>query len=57
MEGLVRLDETGTLVMAGAESCTVSEDGLYYEFRLRNDCYWFSAGEERRDAKPVTALP
>ncbi len=56
LEGLVRLDETGSLVMAGAESYTVSDDGLFYEFQLRNDCYWFSAGEERRDAKPVTAL-
>ena len=56
MEGLVRLDETGSLVLAGAESYSVSDDGLFYEFHLRNDCYWFSAGTERRDAKPVTAL-
>ena len=56
MEGLLRLDEAGNLVPAGAESYTVSDDGLFYEFHLRNDCYWFSAGTEQKDAKPVTSL-
>ena len=56
MEGLLRLDETGNLVPAGAESYTISDDGLFYEFHLRNDCYWFSAGTEQKNAKPVTSL-
>ena len=54
-EGLLRLDETGAILPAGAERYTVSEDGLHYEFQLRNDCYWFSAGMEEKDAKPVTS--
>jgi len=56
MEGLLRLDETGTVIPAGAESYTVSEDGLVYTFRLRDNCYWYSVGTEAKDAKPVTSL-
>ena len=56
MEGLVRLDEKGEIQPAGAEEYTISEDGLHYEFKLRNDCYWFQAGQEEKEAKPVTAL-
>ncbi len=54
-EGLLRLDETGAIIPAGAESYTISENGLHYEFHLRNDCYWFSTGMEEKDAKPVTS--
>lgn len=56
LEGLLRLDETGTLIPAGAESYTISEDKLVYEFKLRNDCCWVSADTEEKYAKPVTAL-
>ncbi|MBR1530284.1 MAG: peptide ABC transporter substrate-binding protein [Oscillospiraceae bacterium] len=56
MEGLLRLDETGAVVPAGAESYQISDDGLLYEFKLRNDCTWISAGTEEKDAKPVTSL-
>jgi len=56
MEGLLRLDETGAVVPAGAESYQISDDGLFYEFKLRNDCTWVRAGIDQKDAKPVTSL-
>ncbi|MDE6729577.1 MAG: peptide ABC transporter substrate-binding protein [Oscillospiraceae bacterium] len=55
MEGLLRLDAYGRILLAGAESYQISEDGLTYEFKLKNNCYWYSAGMEEKDAKPVTA--
>lgn len=55
MEGLLRLDEYGRILPAGAESYTVSEDGLVYEFKLKNNCYWYHAGMDKKNAKPVTA--
>ncbi|MDE6004910.1 MAG: peptide ABC transporter substrate-binding protein [Oscillospiraceae bacterium] len=55
MEGLLQLDAYGRIVLAGAESYQISEDGLTYEFKLRNDCYWYHAGMEDKDAKPVTS--
>ena len=56
LEGLLRLDETGSILLAGAESYQVSENGLLYEFKLRNDCKWVSADTEEKNAKPVTSL-
>ncbi|MDE5753890.1 MAG: peptide ABC transporter substrate-binding protein [Oscillospiraceae bacterium] len=55
MEGLLRMDEYGRILPAGAESYTISDDGLTYEFKLKNNCYWYSADMEEKDAKPVTA--
>lgn len=55
MEGLVRLDESGLPELAGAESYTVSEDGLYYMFNLRTDCYWYNCEFRKEEAFPVTA--
>ena len=46
-EGLTRLDKEGKPRLAGAESVTISPDGLTYRFTLR-DCFW-SNGD------PVTA--
>lgn len=39
-EGLVKCDNKGNLLAAGAESWEVSEDGLTYTFKLRDDRYW-----------------
>lgn len=44
-DGLLRLDDEGNVECAVAESYTVSEDGLTYRFKLRNDVYWYD-GEE-----------
>ncbi len=55
MEGLVRLDENGVIQPAGAESYTVSEDGLYYMFNLRKDACWYKSGMEEDETIPVTA--
>lgn len=55
MEGLMRLDETGNLVMAGAEEYSVSRDRLCYRFRLREDSYWYTAWKDKEEAEPVTA--
>jgi oligopeptide transport system substrate-binding protein len=55
MEGLVRLDENGVPEPAGAESYTISEDGLYYMFNLRKDACWYKSGMEEDETIPVTA--
>ncbi|MBE6840356.1 MAG: peptide ABC transporter substrate-binding protein [Ruminococcus sp.] len=39
--GLLKSDSTGTIICDGAESYTVSDDGLVYTFKLRQDVYWF----------------
>ena len=44
-EGLLRLDENGDVKPAVAESYTVSEDGLTYKFKLREDIFWYD-GED-----------
>ena len=54
MEGLVRTDASGTVVPAGAEEWTVSEDGRSYLFTLR-DCKWYGIGIKAETAPPVTA--
>lgn len=48
-EGLVAVSESGQIIPGVAESWTVSEDGLVYTFKLRDDAKW-SNGEA------VTAL-
>lgn len=55
MEGLLRLDENGVPVEAGAESYSISDDGLYYMFNLREGCCWYQSGMEAEEAIPVTA--
>jgi len=48
-EGLMRDNGDGTLSLGLAENYSVSEDGLTYTFKLREDCYWTKIDE------PVTA--
>jgi len=56
MEGLLRPDPaTGEPLPAGAESYTVSENGLTYMFNLRDDCFWYRTGWTEEQAVPVTA--
>jgi oligopeptide transport system substrate-binding protein len=47
-DGLVALDAAGGVVGMGAESWTISADGLTYTFKLRPSSVW-------SDGKPVTA--
>lgn len=47
-DGLTVLDETGRLAPALATEWDVSEDGMQYEFRLREDVVW-------QDGAPFTA--
>ncbi|TDQ64074.1 oligopeptide transport system substrate-binding protein [Maritalea mobilis] len=47
-EGLVKFAPDGAIVPALAESWEISEDGLTYTFKLREDAKW-------SDGKPVTA--
>lgn len=60
-EGLFVIDEAGNVQNGVTESCTVSEDGLRYSIKLRQDSFWYSAigdggdfSEEKRAA--VTAM-
>lgn len=39
-EGLMKLDEEGNIVDGMAQSHTVSEDGLVYTFKIRDDAKW-----------------
>lgn len=55
VEGLVRLDSSGNVVCAEAESYTVSDDGLTYMFNLRDDCYWYSVNSDPDRPERVTA--
>jgi oligopeptide transport system substrate-binding protein len=47
-DGLVSLDKAGGANALGAESWTISADGLTYTFKLRSNAVW-------SDGKPVTA--
>ncbi|MEN8905947.1 MAG: peptide ABC transporter substrate-binding protein [Clostridiales bacterium] len=40
MEGLIRLDENNEVIPGVAESWEISEDGLTYTFKLRDDSKW-----------------
>ena len=44
-EGLLKVDNNGDIQPAVAESYDVSEDGLIYTFKLREDVYWYD-GED-----------
>lgn len=39
--GLMQIDASGNLVCCNAESYEISDDGLTYTFKLRQDNYWF----------------
>lgn len=41
-EGLVTLNEDGTIAPGCAESWSISSDGLTYTFHLRKDCKWLA---------------
>ena len=43
--GLLRLTADGSVVNGAAAEHSVSEDGLVYNFKLREDIYWVSAGD------------
>ncbi len=47
-EGLTIYDESGTVIPGDAESWTVSDDGLTYTFKIRDNAKW-------SDGSPVTA--
>ena len=60
-EGLFVLDNNGNVQNGIVESYTVSEDGLTYQMKLRQDSYWYSAlnteGDFGKEAKAaVTAM-
>lgn len=44
-EGLMKIDSEGNVRCAAAESCEISDDGLVYSFKLREDIYWYD-GED-----------
>lgn len=43
--GLLRIAEDGSVVNGAAYEYSVSEDGLVYNFKLREDIYWMSVGD------------
>lgn len=54
-EGLVRVNEKGEIVPAGAETWSVSADSLAYTFSLRRDAQWYltnTSKEELSDTDP-----
>ena len=54
-EGLVRVDESGAVVAAGASDWSVSADSLTYTFTLRTDARWYltnTSKEELSDKDP-----
>lgn len=54
-EGLVRVNEKGEIVPAGAETWSVSSDSLTYTFSLRRDARWYltnTSKEELSNADP-----
>lgn len=55
MEGLMRADENGIPVEAGAESYSITDDGLCYMFNLREGCAWYHNRMKAEEEIPVTA--
>ncbi len=47
-EGLMKKDKNGNPVNAIAESYTVSDDGLTYNFKLKNGYYWVGKDDFKR---------
>lgn len=51
MEGLVRVDSAGNIVPGVAQTIKISDDGLHYEFQLRQDAkYHVFSSEDGEDA-------
>ncbi len=48
-EGLMRLDENGNLQKGVAEEYSISEDGLTYIFKIREDAVWYSGDKITAD--------
>jgi len=44
-EGLMKLNEDGSVVNGAAESYNVSEDGMTYTFKLKDNIYWEGVGD------------
>lgn len=53
VDGLLENDQYGNLIPSLAKDWTVSEDGLTYTYKLRDDVYWYTADGE--EYAPVTA--
>ncbi len=49
--GLMKTDADGELVNGAASEYTVSEDGLVYNFKLREDIYWTSVNKFESQCK------
>ncbi len=45
MEGLMKVEASGAIVPAMAESFEMSDDGMVYTFRLRQNCQWDSQSD------------
>lgn len=54
-EGLVRVDENGEIVPAGADSWSVSSDGLVYTFNLRRDAKWYLTNTSKEELSDTDA--
>lgn len=52
-EGLMRLDKNGEAKPAGAESYSVSDDGLTYTFNLRQDAVWYLTNTSKEEMTGV----
>ncbi len=48
-EGLVRVNEKGEIVPAGAETWSVSSDSLTYTFSLRRDAKWYLTNTSKEE--------
>ena len=48
-EGLVRVNENGEIVPAGADSWSVSPDALTYTFNLRRDAKWYLTNTSKEE--------
>lgn len=54
-EGLVRVDENGKIVPAGAVSWSVSSDSLTYTFNLRRDAKWYLTNTSKEELSDTDA--
>ena len=48
-EGLVRVNENGEIIPAGADSWSVSPDSLTYTFNLRRDAEWYLTNTSKEE--------
>ena len=54
-EGLVRVDENGRIVPAGADTWSVSSDDLVYTFSLRRDAKWYLTNTSKEELSDTDA--